>query len=106
MSTMQKRNRQRGKDYERFIAKFFKGKRIGVLGGEDVEHKELSIECKTVAKFRGVAFMEQAETHCPTDKIPVVAVRVSGSSHSKDMIIIKLDDFIHLIERGESDEVS
>ena len=46
-------NRRRGKDAERKIAEMFEGKRIGIMGGEDVMHPYFSIEVKSRKAFIG-----------------------------------------------------
>ena len=52
------RNRQRGKECERVIAKMLGGKRVGILGNEDVSHPEYSIEVKSRQEFVARKWMD------------------------------------------------
>lgn len=85
-------NRRRGKDAERVLAKRLKGRRTGVLGGEDISHPLLSIEVKSRARFAGERFMEQAKRHC-SGKIPAVIIHVMGRPHGQDLVMLELRDF-------------
>lgn len=78
------------KDLERRLAKErLEGKRVGVLGGEDVSSKCFSIEAKlykTVPKLcrHGI---KQAVNNCPEGKIPVAIIK---QKHIKDVLVIML----------------
>lgn len=86
-------NRQRGKNTERAIAKRIKGRRVGILGREDIQHELWSIEVKSRVKFSGEGFMQQAIRNCPQGKTPLVVVHIHGRQHSKDLVIMKMKDF-------------
>lgn len=90
------RNRERGKDCERYIAKRLSGRRVGILQGEDVEHKKYSIEVKSRVRFAGENFMTQAVRNCPNDKIPLVVVHIKNKSHDNDLVILNMTDFERL----------
>lgn len=95
------KNRIRGKNYERKIAKILKGKRIGILGKEDIEHPVFSMEVKTRNKYAGDNFMTQAINNCPGGKIPIVITHINGRRHENDLVEIKLKHFIEILEGGE-----
>jgi hypothetical protein len=86
-------NRQRGKNTERAIAKRLGGKRVGILGYEDVQHPLFSIEVKSRVRFSGEGFMEQAIRNCPEGKTALVIVHIAGKHHSNDFVMMRLRDF-------------
>lgn len=86
------RNRKRAKEVERRLAKKLGGRRVGILGQEDIEHERFSIEVKSRKKFVAEAWMKQAEKNAK-GKIPIVIVHVTGKHHENDYVIIKLKDF-------------
>lgn len=88
-----KLNRQRGKSYERYIANRLGGRRMGVMGKEDVDHPLFSIECKSFARFAGEKVMAQAERNAYKDKTPLSIVHIRGNSHDKDIVMMRLSDF-------------
>lgn len=87
------KNRDRGKRTERATAERFGGKRIGVMGGEDVEHEIFSIECKDLARFAGVKYLEQAERNCPNGKTPLALVHIRHKRRDEDIVMMRLRDF-------------
>ena len=93
-----KRNRQRGKEVERAIARRLNGRRVGLMGGEDVAHDRFSVEVKSRQKFAGEAFMAQAKRNAPEGKIPVAVVHVHGKAHDNDLVMVRLQDFERLLE--------
>ncbi|MCX8070087.1 MAG: hypothetical protein N2738_06250 [Thermodesulfovibrionales bacterium] len=102
-------NRQRGKNTERAIAKILKGKRVGVLGNEDIQHPLFSIEVKTRQKFIGDSFMKQAIKNCPQGKTPLAVVHIGGKHHNNDIVLMRLKDFEDylgklMIQGGTKDE--
>lgn len=88
------RNRQRGKECEKAIAKMFNGKRVGILGNEDVQHPKYSIEVKSRVKFVGKKWMEQCERNNIDNKIPLVVVHEMNKKHDNDFVIMKISDFL------------
>ena len=57
-------NRARGKSAERRIAALMNGRRVGILGKEDVETDKFSIEVKSRKKFVASGWMDQAVKCC------------------------------------------
>lgn len=90
---MSNRNRQRGKEAERAVAKLLGGKRRGVLGGEDVEHPILSVEVKSRERFVAKGWMAQAIRNCPEGKVPVVIVHQRNSPYKDALVIVPLEEF-------------
>ena len=88
------KNRQRGKATERAVAKLTGGKRIGILGNDDVQAGLWSIEVKDRVRFIGATFMQQAIRNCPKDKTPLVVVHVTGQRHADDLVMIRLADWL------------
>lgn len=88
------KNRRRGKATERAVAKLTGGKRIGVLGNDDVQAGPWSIEVKGRVRFSGSAFMQQACRNCPKGKTPLVVVHVTGQRHANDLVMIRLADWL------------
>lgn len=87
-------NRRRGKATERAIAKRLGGKRLGILGRDDVQAGPFSIEVKDRMKFSGSHFMNQAVNNCPAGKTPLVVVHITGSRHNEDLVIMRMTDWI------------
>ena len=91
-----KRNRQRGKEAEREIARIMGGKRIGTMCGEDVEHPIFSIEVKSRQRFAPLAWLKQARGHCPPNKTPLVIIHERGKQYINSVVLIDLADWIDL----------
>lgn len=87
------KNRRRGKRTESAIAKLLNGKRLGILGKDDVQAGAFSIEVKDRVKFVGTGFMEQAIRYCPGDKTPLVIVHTTGTRHDDDLVMMRLSDW-------------
>lgn len=88
----QSRNRQRGKECEREIAKILGGTRVGILGKEDISHSEYTIEVKSRKSFVAKKWMQQAIKN-NKDKVPLVVVHEANTPHKKDLVIINIEDF-------------
>ena len=89
---MTSKNRRRGKDMERFLARYLKGERVGILGNEDVRFNYFSAETKerkSLPKFLKDC-MAQAEANCPDRKIPFVVLHELNKSHKEDLVILRL----------------
>ncbi len=98
-------NRRRGKAYQKALAKRLGGLDIGVLGGADVILDHFAIEAKSVARFTGATWMQQAiKNAARLGKTPLVSVHVRGSKHDNDIVLIRLGDFLKLIggKNGET----
>jgi len=87
------KNRRRGKRTELAIAKLLNGKRLGILGNDDVQAGPFSIEVKDRQKFVGTGFMAQAIRNCPQDKTPLVVVHTTGARHDDDLVMMRLSDW-------------
>jgi len=84
-----KRNRNRGKDYERWLAQDLAGRRTGILGNEDVVTARFGIEAKErekIPKFIENS-MEQAKRNCPDDKLPLFCLHKLGADHKDDLVV-------------------
>lgn len=91
---MSKKNRDRGKSYERWLANYLGGRRVGLLGMEDVvlSTPPISIECKEREKLPESikGWMAQAEANTPEDMLAMVCLHELNSSHEKDFVVIRL----------------
>lgn len=88
------RNRERGKESEKEVAKLFNGKRMGLLGGEDIFHPKFSIEVKSRKKFAAVKWMDQSKKNNKDNKIPIVVVHQANKHHENDLVLINIMDFL------------
>lgn len=91
------KNRRIGKDSEKAIANLFNGKRVGILGEEDVSTEKFSIEVKCRKKFVGSKWMQQAIKNNKNEKIPLVIIHEKNKEHLRDYVLISLKDFLDLI---------
>ena len=88
-------NRNRGKAAERAVASALGGIRIGTMGAEDVHvDGPFSAEVKSRGAFVACDWMDQAIRNAPTGKTPLVVVHVRGKRHDKDLVIIRLSDWV------------
>lgn len=87
-------NRRRGKRTEAAIAKRLGGKRLGILGNDDVQAGLFSIEVKDRVKFVGTGFMAQAVRNCPEGRTPLVIVHTTGTRHEGDLVMMRMTDWI------------
>lgn len=99
------KNRDRGKSYERWIAQDLGGRRIGLLGMEDVilPSPPLSIECKEREKLPRFILkcLSQAKANCPDDKMAVVCLHELNKSHAGDVVLMEYPVFKTLIGRNK-----
>ena len=96
---MSKRNRQRGKSYERWLANDLDGRRVGLLGMEDVLAGKYAIEAKEREKLPKFLTntMEQAERNCPQGKTAVVCLHKNAGNHDDDMVVMRYKDWRGLV---------
>ncbi|MDM7320241.1 MAG: hypothetical protein P3W91_000765 [Fervidobacterium sp.] len=94
-----KLNRQRGKRAERRVAELVGGRRVGVLGGEDIMHDAFSIEVKSRKKFVAQRWMEQAEKNAQ-GKMAVVVVHIHKEKYEDAFVIVRLKDFLRLSQKA------
>lgn len=85
------------KDFEKRIALAIGGRRIGILGKEDVEHEYLSIEAKLLKRDRFPKLLidayGQAKKNCPEEKIPVLCMKPKNILDKNAFVILSLEDF-------------
>jgi len=92
------KNRDRGKRFEKKIAERLGGRRLGVLGGEDVLHPIYSIECKSREKLPKwfESFWKQTMDNCEEYKVPLLVIHLLNQRHDEDWVVMKLSDFEQL----------
>jgi len=97
-----KKNRRRGKEAEKMVAKFFSGLRIGILGGADVITDRFVVEVKEREKIPAIIRqgIEQAEKYA-SGKIPVFVLHKLGSCYDNDYVILKMKNFLEVIDVAE-----
>jgi hypothetical protein len=98
------RNRNRGKALERYVAKDLGGRRVGILGQEDVSAHGFSIECKernALPRFL-VDCMNQAERNARGD-VAVVVLHELQSDHGLDYVILRYKHFREILGRLKED---
>jgi len=91
-------NRNRGKRNEAALAKLLRGKRMGILGKDDLDLGMFSAEVKIMAEFpkRIANDMAQAERNAPDGKIPILIWHVGNQRREHDLVILRLGDWIDL----------
>lgn len=57
-----------------------------------------SVECKSIARFAGYAYLEQATGNKGSDGLVPIAVVKGNRKHP--LVLIGLDDFFKLLEHG------
>ena len=99
---MSKISRTRGKHAELAVARYL-GVRRNHFEAEDLRHPLLSIEVKHRAKLPQlvVKAMAQAEAVAEQGKIPVVVMHEAGQEYSKCLVLMRLDELVGLVGRGE-----
>lgn len=93
-----RKNRNKGKNTERKVAKLLGGRRVGLLGKEDIEMHSFSVEVKHRKKFVALKWMDQASKNCVDYKIPLLVVHVENQRHGDDCVIMRLKDFQRLLD--------
>ena len=97
-----KRNRRFGKNVERHIAKIMGGKRMGILGKQDVVTDKFDIECKGVKRTVISKWFAQAKKNTTEDKLPLLVVHPVNTLYEESFVIIRLGDFQRLLEGGNN----
>lgn len=87
-------NRMRGKAAERDVAKRLGGKRIGIMGGEDVTTNDWSIEVKSRQSCVVCNWMNQCIRNCPDGKTPMVVLHIHGKRHDQDLVVLRMRDYL------------
>ena len=96
--SLQSRNRKRGKSVESAVALLLGGRRVGILGKEDIQHPDFTIEVKSRKSFSGTGFLEQAEKHNVGGKTAIAVVHVTDKGHKNDIVLMRLSDFLTMKE--------
>ncbi|MEM0324940.1 MAG: hypothetical protein QXW35_03505 [Candidatus Aenigmatarchaeota archaeon] len=94
---MANKNRQRGKRAERKIAEKLGGRRVGILGKEDVITEKFIVEVKDRKEFVGEKFLMQAEKHKTDNKVCIAIVHIRGKRYEDSIVLIRLKDFKELV---------
>jgi len=94
------KNRRRGKDLERWVASDLGGRRVGILGSEDVSTPRFALECKERKKLPQFIkkTMAQAKANTPDGKFAAVVLHELNSSHEKDIVLMEYTTFRMLVE--------
>lgn len=88
------RNRKRGKATERQVAKYIGGRRVGLMGNDDIcDCGPWSVEVKDRVKFSGSKFLEQAERNAPKGKTAIAIVHVTGQRHDQNIVMMRLKEW-------------
>ena len=100
---MSNKGRRRGKDLERWVAKYFGGRRVGILGQEDVRlHWGCSVECKERQKLPMFICngMKQAERNANGDMAWFVQHQLSDR-YEDSLVTMRAKNLKAILERGE-----
>ena len=90
------KNRIRGKNTERALAKILGGRRVGILGKEDIDIPGFCVEIKDRVKFIGDNFLKQAEKHLTDYKKAIAIVHIHKQPHEKDIVLMRLKDWMEM----------
>lgn len=94
-------NRNRGKKVEKAIADLMGGKRVGLFGGEDVEHPIFSIEVKSRMKMAFEPWYKQAKANNRDQKVPLVVVHKKNTNYDSAYAILNIQDLLTLIDGSD-----
>jgi len=98
MSLVQK-NRRRAKAVERALAERLGGRRVGILGQEDIFIGDLfSVEVKSRKSVAIYDWFQQAVKNAK-GKIPLLIVHITGKHHDNDLVVMSLKDFEKIIKK-------
>ncbi len=90
---------------ERAVARRLGGERVpapGRAGRPDVQHPVLSVEVKTRRRVPAwlLSAIGQAVRAAGPGQVGVVVLHQTGRRHDDDLVLLRLADFCHLIERN------
>lgn len=92
------KNRMRAKHVERMVAKKLGGRRVGILGKEDVLCDRFVVEVKSRKKFVAEGWYRQVKQNVVEEgKIPLVVVHLVGRRYDDDFVILSMKDFLQLV---------
>lgn len=102
---IKKRNRNnfnRGKNFEKSIAKILSGIRIGYAKNVDVITDKFAIECKTTKRKlpynKIFSLLEKKIEINRIDKIPLIIFKEKNKKSYDSFVVLKLKDFKKIIE--------
>ena len=98
------KNRRRGKDLERFIARDAGGIRLGVMGKVDVLTDRFAIECKEREKFPAIiehGFGQALRNSLQSKRIPILILHKLNQGHELDLVMMQYQDWKDLINGGK-----
>lgn len=89
------------KIFEKRVGARLGGVRVGILGGEDVRHPILSLECTQVDKKYFPKMVKkkyyQAIKNAPKGKKPVVVMKEKRRNDDNSLVILSLLDFEEIL---------
>jgi len=89
------------KIFEKRVGARLGGVRVGILGGEDVRHPTLSIECTQIDRKRFPKMVKnkyyQAIRNCPKGKMPIVVMKEKRRSDDNALVVISLLNFERIL---------
>ena len=92
------------KIFEKRIGARLGGVRVGILGGEDVRHPILSIECTQVDKKRFPQMVKnkylQAVKNAPKGKKPIVIMKEKRRNDDNSLVFLSLLNFEKILFRA------
>ena len=96
-----KKSHEKGKRFERAVAKAFGTERIGLQGKfdedhSDVKHHELFIQCKARKDLSIYTWFDKTVEESPENKIPIV---VAKANMKRPLVVIDLEEFIQIYQR-------
>jgi len=87
-----------------WVSKYLGGRRVGVLGDQDVETEDFDIEVKhgdQVTKWFTDSW-EQAETNCREGQIPLLYIHPTRWRYVDGLVVLRAEDFKELLKIEDS----
>jgi len=107
---MSKLGRRRGKDLERHCARFYpNGKRVGILGHEDIfmsKHSCESKEREALPKWLKDAMVQAKRNRSGFGKTPFVHLHECHAEHTEDIVIMYATDWLPYVQARETGDYS
>jgi hypothetical protein len=95
-------NRRTGRQYEERIATIIGGEHMEQLNfghsTHDVESDRVIGECKLRQDLAAETWMRQCETHAQDGKVCAVFCKAKGKHDTNSLVIIRLSDFMEMID--------
>lgn len=90
------KNRRRGKQVEKRLAKKLNFIRVGIMGKEDLVGENFKVEVKSRKVFRAEKWLNQVEVHCKEKQIPLLVVHILSQRSQEDIVCLRLKHFLEL----------